>query len=503
MKVSFTILLIFLGLSVIAQPYTLDPTFQPFFNIRNTSPNAGLIYDVLEIESSGKLFLAGEFNLGGNGVPLHGNFTQTSRNGNYVNSFTAPIFGGMHRQKIVKINDSSFALVSTGIYLIVDSLGSFANSTFNQTIVSTIPCRTGISPTFFQDGSAILTNDKGLPNSCKIYSYNDTFPHQYLVKVYPTGFYDSSFKSTANYVPDGLKKYGQNNFLVFGLQRLFTHYNGRKVNALCKVFLNGDLDTTFTSPLSDTLIQSSFNVKILADGSIFLYGYFYLENDSGIRRTLVKLKPNGSLDSSFMNNSNALYNANSLFKSQINSIEQTQDGGYLVGGLFDSFQGQAKNSIVKIDSNGILEPQYFNSIGPDSSTFFHQIGFPTSITGIEKSKFGGYYVYGDFLKWDGQPSQPIIRIYDQSTGLESQNKLSNQLEIFPNPANEFVRVKALNGLKIRSIEVRNLLGQVQPISWTKESLLQVKINTSDLSNGVYLVSIETDQGSLNQKFIKQ
>lgn len=397
MRILGFIILLRVGFCANAQPYSIDPNFQPFFNIRNSSPNAGQIYDVLELKSSGKLFLAGDFNLGGSGIPQHAHFTQINRNGSFVTSFPAPLGGGQSRNNLFQINDNSFALVSNGIYLNVDSFGSFTNNLFNQTLVSTIPCRIGVNPVFFQNGSAIMCNDRGIqPNSCQIYSYNDTFPHQPLVRVNSSGLYDSSFKSTTNYTPRGIIKYDSNKLLVFGIQRLFTHYNGRKINGLCRVFLDGSIDTTFISPLSDTTAQSSFNVKVLNDGHIFLFGYFYLENDSGSRRTIIRLKPNGSLDTNFMNNASIRYLSNPFFKPQVNIIEETTDGGYLVGGLFDSFQGYSKNSIVKIDSNGIIESKYFNSLGPDSSIFFHQSSYPPSITGITKSKYGGYYVYGAF-----------------------------------------------------------------------------------------------------------
>ena len=80
--------------------------------------------------------------------------------------------------------------------------------------------------------------------------------------------------------------------------------------------------------------------------------------------TLVRLNPDGSLDSTFMNFSGPIDTNN--FYVVTFPIAPTDDGGYLVGGTFNSYQGYPKPSIAKIDSSGAVEPQYFTSGGPDS-----------------------------------------------------------------------------------------------------------------------------------------
>ncbi|MFT5666912.1 MAG: hypothetical protein ACI9DK_001100 [Vicingaceae bacterium] len=86
------------------------------------------------------------------------------------------------------------------------------------------------------------------------------------------------------------------------------------------------------------------------------------------------------------------------------SIVKTPDGGYLVGGYFHQYQGATKKSIAKVDSNGVLEPQYFTSIGSDSAAQFSFALFQEIVSSIIPSKFDGYYVAGNFLKFDNQAS---------------------------------------------------------------------------------------------------
>ncbi|MCB0802759.1 MAG: hypothetical protein KDB74_06655, partial [Flavobacteriales bacterium] len=222
-------LLLSIGLSIFAQPYTYDSSFQPYFDIRTNSPNAGLINGVWENPKNGKLFVVGDFDIGG-GVPFHGNFTQTNRYGNYVSNFSASLMGGNSRSSVYPINDTLYALIASGLYLQTDTFGSILFNNFYNNYWRTVSCKTGYSPFFFKDGSALIPNGLGNPGSCQIYSYNDTFPHQYIVKVTNQGLYDSTFKVYPNKEPSGFVPYDSNRILVFGKPYLFTHYNGKRIN---------------------------------------------------------------------------------------------------------------------------------------------------------------------------------------------------------------------------------------------------------------------------------
>jgi len=244
--------------------------------------------------------------------------------------------------------------------------------------------------------------------------------------------------------------------LVYGNPRLFFNYLGVQTPGLCRIFLDGTLDTTFQSPLLDTTAGSLVKAPlVLDDGSILIFGDFWV-NGSNSMQTLIKCDSTGSLDPTFMNFSgptDTLYAVEAIV-----TVAPEEDGGFIVGGFFNKYQGHAKRSIAKIDYNGVLEPQYFTSLGPDSS-YFNGNQY-TAINIIEKSAFGGFYVGGDFLKWDGQPSQPIIRItgLQQTVGLESKKPKVNYLKLYPNPTNGRVYLESEN--RINTIEVRNSIGQL-------------------------------------------
>jgi hypothetical protein len=360
---------------------------------------------------------------------------------------------------------------------------------------------------------------------CPIINAPDTFPGRHLVKVTPQGLWDSTFAAFPNYPPSGVIRYDSNRLLVYGSPSQFTHYNGVRVNGLCRIFHDGSLDTTFTSPMVDT---SAFNVIIprLPDssGKIFLCGKFLIKDYPNQHNTLVRLTMDGQLDTTFSFNNGPTHN---LIHGGATVITKTTDGGYLVGGSFNSYQGVTVSSIAKIDSIGSLEPQYFTAGGPDSSSV-NTVGIP-SVNVILKSKLGGYYVAGNFLKWDGQASQPIVRITGlnttvglEKTGLRAESR--SEVLIYPNPSNGIFKIESEVG--IESIEVYNIQGaliisdterfKLRPsIHFERSSkhsgcnlncteVPEIQLNLTDSPKGIYFLKVELKNGAfVTKKVVKQ
>jgi hypothetical protein len=78
------------------------------------------------------------------------------------------------------------------------------------------------------------------------------------------------------------------------------------------------------------------------------------------------------------------------------------------------------------------------------------------------------------------------------------NKLTNNYKLFPNPVGNVLNISNIEG--VNKIEIFNVAGML--ISSTEVNSNQTSINTSDLSDGVYVVSFYTDEGIQTSKFIK-
>lgn len=76
------------------------------------------------------------------------------------------------------------------------------------------------------------------------------------------------------------------------------------------------------------------------------------------------------------------------------------------------------------------------------------------------------------------------------------NDNDNNVNLYPNPANNVINVNAASN--INTIEVFNMMGQRVAVIDANDT--NVQINTTALSNGMYLMRITTENGVSNQKF---
>ena len=507
-RIVFILGLMAIGLSSLAQPYTLDPTFQPFFDIRSNTTDIGPVNDLWENPLNGKLYIIGGFEFGVSSPnQYHGGFTSTHRDGsrNYNLSGlqgTAPIWS-----RIINRQTNELFLTSGGNYVRMDTTGAWLPQTnaWRQNIQMTVKCNQTVVPYFFDDGSYLMSKDY-LPNGCQIINPPDTFPHRYIVKVTPQGLWDSSFVKDATGEPTHFIPYDSNRMMVYGSPSVFTHYDGVPIHGMCRIYLDGTLDTTFQSPLGNFLGMTYDIVHIDHQGAIFIgtsVGYFNLRNYSHTDLTLIKLNPNGTLDTSFANFQGPFEARpnNVGISGIVKDICPTPDGGYLVGGFFDSYQGYSKHNLAKIDSNGIVEPQYFTTYGPDSSATLGSRGDSNGIViKIKQSAFGGYYVMGDFFTWDGAPVQGIVRIKDMTVSLESSQIKDEGLKLYPNPTTKQITLSS--AAPIEELEIFDLVGkrvmQVQSLNSHQHTL-----NLQELDNGLYFVKVKVGGVWVTKKVVKR
>ena len=71
--------------------------------------------------------------------------------------------------------------------------------------------------------------------------------------------------------------------------------------------------------------------------------------------------------------------------------------------------------------------------------------------------------------------------------------------IYPNPANDFVKLSAFS-CQLSAVRIYNTLGMLVEEIEVKAN--EVEINTSGYKSGVYFVEVQTDNGSVTKKFVK-
>jgi hypothetical protein len=357
----------------------------------------------------------------------------------------------------------------------------------------TVSCSHAGWPYFFSNGSSLMTNGwNGNPRGCMIINPPDTFPGQYIVKVDSLGLFDSTFQHTTNGTVTGFWPYDSTRILAFGLPRTFTQYDGQTVNGLCRIYLDGTLDTTFKSPIIPG--NGGFRPNLVEEnGKIFITGGFQVYDHPNEWFSMLKLNADGSLDTTF-NNLGRPIDTNYVGAASVGQVLKMPDNGYLVGGYFHEVQGYPRNGLVKLDSMGNIETQYFTSRGPDSSHFFKTQG---SISKILKSKFGGYYVIGDWTYWDGKPSQPIVRLHELSVGLKEKQLQPTLLNVYPNPTQNQLHLTFMPNSRITLIQLFDLQGKIVLTERRETNTLSV----SHLKNGVYFLKVIGENGVSTEKVV--
>ncbi|WP_162343190.1 malectin domain-containing carbohydrate-binding protein [Cyclobacterium salsum] len=137
----------------------------------------------------------------------------------------------------------------------------------------------------------------------------------------------------------------------------FTSYNGKSANGLVRLLPDGQADPSFsigtgfqTQSSGDYAVNS---IQVQPDGKLLVGGGFIAYKDSEANR-LIRLNPDGSRDPSFQTGRG--------FDKGVTSVTLQSDGKILVGGYFASYQDVPLPSLVRINPDGSLDSS-FNAEG--------------------------------------------------------------------------------------------------------------------------------------------
>ena len=148
-------------------------------------------------------------------------------------------------------------------------------------------------------------------------------------------------------LPDG-------GYIAFGS---FTQFNGISVSGIVKLTAKGDLDLTFNPNQSgpDNTVK---DVVVLSDGKLLVAGNFNKYNGVTVNR-LIRLNTDGSIDTSF--------SMGTGFNYTIYSIVVQPDGKIIAAGSFSKYNGQAVNKVIRLLPNGDLDSSFTIGTNPNKS----------------------------------------------------------------------------------------------------------------------------------------
>ncbi len=187
-------------------------------------------------------------------------------------------------------------------------------------------------------------------------AYNGALRNR-IARMNTNGSLDTAFDpgSGANRFVAALKIAPDGKILVGGA---FTSFNGASHNSIVRLNPNGSLDGSFNVGLgADGTVWS---VALQADGKILIAGDFTTVNGNN-RARIARLNPDGSVDQTFDPGEGP--------DSTVFSIAADTDNSILIGGEFTTVSGVPQSSIARLGATGLLSTNFSLLIGANGIVY--------------------------------------------------------------------------------------------------------------------------------------
>jgi uncharacterized delta-60 repeat protein len=136
----------------------------------------------------------------------------------------------------------------------------------------------------------------------------------------------------------------------------FTFYNGVARNGIARINADGSLDASFNPGTGiNTPGDAVETMELQTDGKIFVAGSFAQYNGTTVNN-VARLNTDGTLDTGY------LANTGSGIAGFVYTSVLQPDGKIIVAGNFSSFNGFARNSIVRINTNGTIDNTFLTNL---------------------------------------------------------------------------------------------------------------------------------------------
>jgi uncharacterized delta-60 repeat protein len=179
----------------------------------------------------------------------------------------------------------------------------------------------------------------------------------------------------------------------------FTSYNGTSINRLARLNSDGSIDNTFITGTGASAYVSALTLQ--PNGKIIIGGMFTSYNSLPKYR-LARIETNGSLDLTFVTGTGA--------NSMITSIALQTDGKIVAGGDFTSYNNNPVNRLVRIHSDGTTDASF--NTGSGASGIINKLVLQSD---------GKIIIGGDFTSYDGNTRNYIARINSNGSNDNSFN----------------------------------------------------------------------------------
>lgn len=229
--------------------------------------------------------------------------------------------------------------------------------------------------------------------SGEFYFYNGTASKN-IARVNTDGTYDNTFN-----VGTGLDSIARSSALQSDgkilLGGAFSSYNGTSANRIIRINTNGSIDAVFNTNIGTGPNGYIRSVSLQTDGKILLAGNFTTFNGISANN-VVRLNTDGTIDNTF--------NVGAGTDDFVRVVTEQSDGKILVGGNFLNFAGAPASRIVRLNANGTKD-----------LSFVPPSGFDNAVTTIAVQASGKILVGGMFVTVNGVAKNRMARLNADGT----------------------------------------------------------------------------------------
>ena len=422
MKKIVLIYLFFLTAFVaLAQPGTLDATFNPTDAGFGKGDGANATVLAIASLSNGKTLIAGWFQ-SYNGKPC-GRLARLNSDGTLDETFNQ---GGDGANNGI----NAVVVLPDGKILIGGHFSSY-NGKAHQNLAR-LNNDGSLDETFNQGGSgargeiySIVLQQVG--QEIKILIAGDVFEYNgvrrnYMARLNADGTLDATFhyQNGANSSIYAIALQGDGKIMIGGR---FTNYNGVSITRLARLNTDGTVDNSFITGVGANDFIRTITVQSTQQGEKILVGGIFTNYSNSNRKGLVRLNNDGSLDGTFDPSGTGIN------KYIFNIVMQT-DGKILIGGEFSQYSGSTCNNMARLNANGTLDEAFNPGQGPSGSVY-----------AIVQESNGKILIGGFFFNYNNRKVGYITRLHENSNH-----------DITFNPVNG-----ANNGIYAKAFQNRQLL----------------------------------------------
>ena len=155
---------------------------------------------------------------------------------------------------------------------------------------------------------------------------------------------------------------------------------------------------------------------------------------------------------------------------------------------------------VFVSTTGNTDPASFTAISGPSFT-----AVPVEWTNYTFSldAYAGQQVYIAINYLTDDAFALLVDDFSVSTTLTAgvKDALASQFSVFPNPATNVINVSNNNNILVDGIQIVDLNGRtVKSVKF--DGVASAEVNISDLSSGMYMMTVSSDKGTMTKKIVK-